>query len=238
MQNNFAVTSSPHLRAKATSQRIMQEVCLALAPAGIASIILFGVQAAIVIAVCVVSCVLAELGWQLITKQKVTVSDWSAVVTGLLLAYNLPATAPWWMAVIGSIVAIVLVKQFFGGIGNNFMNPALTARAVLFISWSTLMNASSPTPMIAIDVVSGATPLATLNEGSIGALKLMDLLIGAHGGMLGETCAIALILGGLYLILRGIVDWRIPASFIGTVFVCYLIKDGAQVALYQILAGG
>ena len=238
MQNNFAVTSSPHLRAKATSQRIMQEVCLALAPAGIASIILFGVQAAIVIAVCVASCVLAEFGWQKITKQKVTIADWSAVVTGLLLAYNLPATAPWWMAVIGSVVAIVLVKQFFGGIGNNFMNPALTARAVLFISWSTLMSASTPAPLVAIDVVSGATPLATLNEGGIGSLKLMDLLIGAHGGMLGETCAIALILGGLYLILRGIVDWRIPLSFIGTVFVCYLIKDGAQVALYQILAGG
>ena len=238
MQNRFAVTSSPHLREKATSARIMQEVCLALAPAGIASIILFGVQAAIVIAVCVASCVLAEFGWQKITKQKVTISDWSAVVTGLLLAYNLPATAPWWMAVIGSVVAIVLVKQFFGGIGNNFMNPALTARAVLFISWSTLMNASSPTPMIAIDVVSGATPLATLNEGGIGSLKLMDLLLGTHAGMLGETCAIALILGGLYLILRGIVDWRIPAAFIGTVFVCYFFMGGAEYALYHLLSGG
>lgn len=238
MQNRFAVTSSPHLREKATSARIMQEVCLALAPAGIASIILFGVQAAIVIAVCVASCVLAEFGWQKITKQKVTISDWSAVVTGLLLAYNLPATAPWWMAVIGSVVAIVLVKQFFGGIGNNFMNPALTARAVLFISWSTLMNASNPAPLAAIDVVSGATPLATLNEGGIGSLKLMDLLLGTHGGMLGETCAIALILGGLYLILRGIVDWRIPAAFIGTVFVCYFFMGGAEYALYHLLSGG
>ena len=137
--SNFAVTSSPHLREKATSQRIMMEVCLALAPAGIAGIILYGFNAALLIAICVASCVLSEYLWQKLTKQTVTISDWSAVVTGLLLAYNLPATAPWWMAVIGSILAIVVVKQFFGGIGSNFMNPALTARAILFISWSGIM---------------------------------------------------------------------------------------------------
>lgn len=238
MQNNFAVSSSPHLREKATSQRIMQEVCLALAPAGIASIVLFGYKAAVLIAICVASCVLSEFLWQKATKQQVTIADWSAVVTGLLLAYNLPATAPWWMAVIGSVLAIVLVKQFFGGIGNNFMNPALTARAILFISWGALMSASTPTPLVAIDVVSGATPLATLNQSGTGSLKLLDLLIGAHGGMLGETCALALILGGVYLIIRGIVDWRIPVTFIGTVFVCYLIKDGAEMALFQLLSGG
>ena len=239
MQNKFAVTSSPHLRDKATSQRIMQEVCLALAPAGVASVILFGWQAAILIAICVATCVLSEFLWQKVTKQKVTVSDWSAVVTGLLLAYNLPATAPWWMAVIGSVIAIVLVKQLFGGIGSNFMNPALTARAVLFISWSSLMSASNPAPLMAgIDVLSGATPLNALNAGSFEGLSLMNLLMGTHGGMLGETCALALILGGLYLCVRGIADWRIPASFIGTVFVCYLLKDGAEMALYQLLAGG
>ena len=229
MQNNFAVTSSPHLRAKSTSRQIMMEVCLALAPAGVASVILFGLQAAILIAICVASCVLAEYGWQKLTKQKVTVGDWSAVVTGLLLAYNLPATAPWWMAVIDSVIAIVLVKQLFGGIGSNFMNPALTARAVLFISWSSLMSASTPAPLlpsigsISLDVISGATPLNTLNAGSIEGLNLMNLLLGTHGGMLGETCAAAIILGGLYLCVRGIADWRIPASFIGTVFVCYLL---------------
>ena len=239
MQNNFAVTSSPHLRDKSSTQRIMQEVCLALAPAGIASIILFGFNAAILIAVCVATCVLSEFLWQKAMKQQVTISDWSAVVTGLLLAYNLPASAPWWMAVIGSALAIILVKQVFGGIGCNFMNPALTARAVMFISWSTLMSASAPAPLLAgIDVISGATPLDTLNKGLMDGLNLKALLIGAHGGMLGETCAIALLLGGVYLLIRRIADWRIPVFFIGTVFVCYLLKDGAELALYQVLSGG
>ena len=238
--SNFAVTSSPHLRDKATTQRIMMEVCLALAPAGIAGIILYGFNAALLIAICVATCVLSEFVWQKASKQTVTISDWSAVVTGLLLAYNLPATAPWWIAVIGSIIAIVLVKQFFGGIGSNFMNPALTARAVLFISWSGIMGAypkANPFQFMA-DAVTGATPLATLNGGTTEGLSLIDLLLGNHGGVLGETCAIALILGGAYLLIRGIADWRIPVSFIGTVFVCYLLKDGAEMALYQVLAGG
>ena len=238
--SNFAVTSSPHLRDKATSQRIMQEVCLALAPAGIAGIILYGFNAALLIAICVATCVLSEFVWQKATKQNVTISDWSAVVTGLLLAYNLPATAPWWVAVIGSILAIVVVKQFFGGIGSNFMNPALTARAILFISWSGIMG-SYPTAnpfQFTADAVTGATPLATLNGGTTEGIKLLDLLLGNQGGVLGETCAIAIILGGVYLLVRGIADWRIPVSFIGTVFVCYLIKDGAEMALYQLLAGG
>ncbi len=238
--SNFAVTSSPHLRDKATSQRIMQEVCLALAPAGIAGVILYGFNAALLIAICVATCVLSEFVWQKATKQAVTISDWSAVVTGLLLAYNLPATAPWWIAVIGSVIAIILVKQMFGGIGSNFMNPALTARAILFISWSGIMGAyptANPFQFTA-DAVTGATPLATLNGGTTEGIKLLDLLLGNHGGVLGETCAIAIILGGVYLIVRGIADWRIPASFIGTVFVCYLIKDGAEMALYQLLSGG
>lgn len=238
--SNYAVTSSPHLRDKATTQRIMQEVCLALAPAGIAGVILYGLNAAILIAVCVLTCVLSELAWQKLTKQKVTVADWSAVVTGLLLAYNLPATAPWWMAMIGGMIAIILVKQMFGGIGSNFMNPALTARAILFISWSGLMGAypnAQPFQFTA-DAVTGATPLATLNAGTTEGLNLLDMFLGRQGGVLGETCSLALILGGVYLLIRGIADWRIPVSFIGTVFVCYLIKDGAEMALYQVLAGG
>ncbi len=238
--SNYAVTSSPHLRDKATTQRIMQEVCLALAPAGIAGVILYGLNAAILIAVCVLTCVLSELAWQKLTKQKVTVADWSAVVTGLLLAYNLPATAPWWMAMIGGMIAIILVKQMFGGIGSNFMNPALTARAILFISWSGLMGAypnAQPFQFTA-DAVTGATPLAMLNAGTTEGLNLLDMFLGRQGGVLGETCSLALILGGVYLLIRGIADWRIPVSFIGTVFVCYLIKDGAEMALYQVLAGG
>lgn len=238
--SNFAVTSSPHLRDKATSQRIMQEVCLALAPAGIAGVILYGFNAALLIAICVATCVLSEFVWQKANKQTVTISDWSAVVTGLLLAYNLPATAPWWMAVIGSILAIVVVKQFFGGIGSNFLNPALAARAILFISWSGIMGSypqANPFQFTA-DAVTGATPLATLNGGSTEGIKLLDLFLGNQGGVLGETCALAILLGGVYLLVRGIADWRIPVSFIGTVFVCYLIKDGAEMALYQVLSGG
>lgn len=215
----------------------MQEVCLALAPAGIAGIILFGTQAAVLIAASVISAVLAEYFYQKLTHQKVTVGDWSAVVTGLLLAYNLPANAPVWLAVVGAVIAIVLVKQIFGGIGSNFMNPALAARAILFVSWATQMT-TYPATRFMLDGVSTATPLNALGTGSVAGVNLMDLFLGNIPGVLGETCKLALLLGGVYLILRRIVDWKIPVAFIATVFVCYLIKDGAEMALYQILSGG
>ena len=238
MQKSLAVSSSPHLRDRASTQRIMQEVCLALAPAGIAGIILYGANAAALIAVSVITCVLAEFLYQKAAKEKSTISDWSAVVTGLLLAYNLPANAPLWLAVVGGIIAIVLVKQIFGGIGSNFMNPALTARAILFISWSSLMS-TYPQTNYAVDAVSSATPLALLGAGTVPAdMSLWNLMIGNCGGVLGETCKLAIIAGGVYLLVRGIIDWRIPVTFIGTVFVCYLLKDGAQMAVYQIFAGG
>lgn len=237
MQKNLAVSSSPHLRAKASTRRIMQDVCIALAPAGIAGIVIYGWNAAMLIAVSVITAVLAEFLYQKITHQPTTVGDWSAVVTGLLLAYNLPASAPWWIAAVGSFIAIVLVKQMFGGIGSNFMNPALAARAILFISWSSIMS-SYPASRFAVDATSTATPLATLGGGAVGNLNLWDLLIGNCGGVLGETCKLAIIAGGLYLLARQVIDWKIPVTFIATVFLCYLIKDGAEVALYQILAGG
>ena len=237
MQKNLAVSSSPHLRDNVTTRRIMQEVCLALAPAGIAAIVLFGASAATLIAVSVITAVLAEFCWNKLNKQKTTVGDWSAVVTGLLLAYNLPANAPVWIAVVGAIIAIILVKQMFGGIGSNFMNPALAARAILFVSWSSLMT-SYPTTQFMTDVTSSATPLNLLGKGTVEGVNLMDLFLGNVPGVLGETCKLALLLGGVYLILRGIVDWKIPVTFIVTVFVCYLVKDGAEMALYQILSGG
>ena len=237
MQKNLAVSSSPHLRDHVSTRRIMQEVCLALAPAGIAGIILFGSQAAVLIAASVISAVLAEYFYQKLTRQKVTVGDWSAVVTGLLLAYNLPANAPVWLAVVGAVIAIVLVKQIFGGIGSNFMNPALAARAILFVSWATQMT-TYPATRFMLDGVSTATPLNSLGTGSVAGVNLMDLFLGNIPGVLGETCKLALLLGGVYLILRRIVDWKIPVTFIATVFVCYLIKDGAEMALYQILSGG
>lgn len=237
MQKNLAVSSSPHLRDNVTTRRIMQEVCLALAPAGIAAIVLFGASAATLIAVSVITAVLAEFCWNKLNKQKTTVGDWSAVVTGLLLAYNLPANAPVWIAVVGAIIAIILVKQMFGGIGSNFMNPALAARAILFVSWSSLMT-SYPATQFMTDVTSSATPLNLLGKGTVEGVNLMDLFLGNVPGVLGETCKLALLLGGVYLILRGVVDWKIPVTFIATVFVCYLVKDGAEMALYQILSGG
>lgn len=246
MQKNFAVTSSPHLRDGASTRRIMQEVCLALAPAGIAGIILYGAHAAVLIAAAVITAFVAEWAWQKMTKQPSTVGDWSAVVTGLLLAYNLPADVPVWIAVVGSLIAIILVKQFFGGIGSNFMNPALTARAILFVSWGSMMGSYPATRFMVdttssasvVDALSSATPLAMLAKEGISSVNLWDLLIGNCGGVLGETCKIGLLIGGAYLIVRNIIDWKIPAAFIGTVFVCYLVKDGFGMAVYQVLAGG
>ena len=237
MQKNLAVTSSPHLRDNISTRRIMQEVCLALAPAGIAGIVLYGSNAAMLIAVAVFTAVAAEWAWQKLNHLPSSISDWSAAVTGLLLAYNLPANAPLWLAVVGSLIAIILVKQMFGGIGSNFMNPALTARAILFVSWSQLMGAY-PQSSFAVDTMSTATPLATLASVGPQGVSLWDLFIGNCGGVLGETCKLAILLGGVYLIARRIIDWKIPVSFIVTVFLCYLIKDGAEMALYQILAGG
>ncbi len=237
MQNNFVMTSSPHLRDHSSTRRIMQEVCLALVPAGIASVILFGWNALMLICISVATCVLSEFVWEKAMKKEVTIGDWSAVVTGLLLAYNLPANAPWWLPIIGGILAIVLVKQFFGGIGSNFMNPALTARVILFISWSALMS-TYPQTNFAVDATTSATPLNILAGTGVSGINFMDLLLGNCGGVLGETCKIAILVGGIYLCIRKIADWRIPVSFIATVFVCYLIKDGAEMALYQLFAGG
>lgn len=235
--SKLAVSSSPHLRDKASTRSIMQDVCIALAPAGIASIVLFGSHAALLIALSVLTCVVSEYCFQRVTHQRVTIGDWSAVVTGLLLAYNLPANAPWWIAVFGGVIAIVLVKQMFGGVGSNFMNPALTARAILFVSFSGIM-ANYPQTLQAVDAVSSATPLALLAEGGTAAVSLWNLMIGNCGGVLGETCKLAIIAGGIYLLVRRVIDWRIPVAFILTAFVCYLLKDGFTMAIYQLMAGG
>ena len=235
--SKLAVSSSPHLRDHVSTRSIMQDVCIALAPAGIASIVLFGSNAALLIALSVITCVLSEYVFQRVTHQRVTVGDWSAVVTGLLLAYNLPANAPWWIPVLGGVIAIVLVKQMFGGIGSNFMNPALTARAILFVSFSGIM-ANYPKTLQMVDAVSGATPLAQLAESGTAAVNLWDLMIGNCGGVLGETCKLAIIAGGIYLIVRRIIDWRIPVAFILTAFVCYVLRSGFTMAFYELMAGG
>ena len=235
--NKFVISSSPHLRDRVTTRSIMQDVCIALCPAALASILFFGYRSAVLMAVSVAACVLTEWVCCKAMRQKVTTGDFSAVVTGLLLAMNLPANAPVWMPVIGAVIAIALVKMFFGGIGQNFMNPALLARAVLALSWATIMT-KFPQPafgnLAGVDGISGATPLAG------GEYTVADLFLGNIPGVLGETCKLALLIGAAYLFYRQIISWHIPVAFIGAFAVCYLIGSGFNVNLVirQVLSGG
>jgi electron transport complex protein RnfD len=205
-EQRLLVSPAPHFRRKRDTQSIMLDVIIALMPAFIAAVLFFGWRALLVVSVCVLTCVLGELGFQKLCKRHVTVNDFSAVVTGILLGFNLPYTIPIWQAVFGSVVAIIVVKQLFGGIGKNFANPAITARIVMMVSF-----ASSMTSFSKIDGVSTATPLTEL-----GSNKLLDLFLGNHAGSLGETCALALIIGGIYLICRRVITWHIPVTFIGS----------------------
>lgn len=249
MQRKAIVSSSPHLRNEAVStRRLMTDVVIAMLPAAAASVWFFGGNALMLMVVAVASAVAAEYFYQKHGKKKTTVSDMSAVVTGLLLAFNLPASAPWWVAMVGSLIAVILVKQIFGGIGNNFVNPALAARTILMLSWTSLMAANVlPHPgqwmaPEAADAVASATPLGT----NPATYTLMQLFIGNVPGMLGETSKAALLLGGVYLMIRRTVDWRIPVSFLVTAFVLfwiytgeiYSVESGTQNVLYQLLSGG
>lgn len=228
------VSSSPHIRAEATVPRIMATVVIALLPALIASTIIFGLRALLVAAAAVASAVLFEYLWCELRHLPNTVHDSSAVVTGLLLAFNLPSTIPLWMPVAGSFVSIILVKELFGGIGRNFANPAIVGRIVLAVSFTGRMTSYAyPTTLSGIDALSSATPLAAAQSASI---PYLDLLLGTHGGVLGETCALALILGGVFLIAAGTIKPTIPAAYLATVAVISLLagKD----ALGQLLSGG
>ena len=249
MQRKLTVSSSPHLHNKAAStQRIMLDVVIALLPTAVAAVWFFGASALMLIIVSVFSAVAAEFLYQKHMRRPATVSDLSAVVTGLLLAFNLPANAPWWLAAVGSFLAIILIKQLFGGIGQNFINPALGARAILMLSWTSLMAASvlphagqwlAPAT---VDAVSIATPLT---HGATG-FTLWQLFSGDIPGMIGETSKLTLLLGGIYLLVRRVIDWRIPLTFMGTVAIAYFIKtgtlysvdSGSQNVLYQLLSGG
>lgn len=229
----LSVGSSPHLKGKDTTQRIMLDVIIALVPALIMSIVYFGISALLLTVVCVVTAVLAEYLSRKVMKRNNTISDLSAVVTGLLLALNLPSTLPLWMGAFGSVVAIVVVKQFFGGLGQNFVNPAISARIILMLCFAGAMT-NWVTPF---DGVTSATPLSTLSGGEGTLPKLWQMFIGFRGGSMGETCSLALILGGLYLVIRKVISPVIPLTFIGTVFACSLFK-GFEFALYSILSGG
>lgn len=236
------VTASPHFKSKVTSTGLMRDVIIALLPAFCASIWIFGPRALIINAVSVTSCVLFEYITRKILKRPNTIGDLSAIVTGLLLAFNLPSTLPIWMVPIGAFVAIVVVKQFFGGIGQNFVNPALMGRIVLMVSFPGPMS-NWVTPYNwheTVDAVTTATPLYEIQNDIAPSVDLLDMLIGTRGGCLGETCAIALIIGGIYLLARKVITPSIPLSFIGTVAVFMLIAGDFDLnyLAYNLLGGG
>ena len=233
------VSAGPHIRSNASTTSIMGDVLLALLPAVVASVLVFGTRALLLEVVCVASSVLFEYLFRRLLKRSNTISDLSAAVTGLLLAFNLPAGFPIWMAILGCFVAIVIVKQLFGGIGCNFANPAITGRIFLLIAFAGQMTTwpAANSYISGIDAVSGATPLALIKEGSIEALPAVkNLLFGIRGGCLGETCAIALLIGFIYLVLRRVITPTIPVVYVATIALMSLILGYDPI--YMILTGG
>ena len=219
MNENYNISSSPHIRSKVTTGSIMMYVIIALLPATIFGVYTFGLSALLVVLITTVSAVATEYIYQKLMKKKVTIGDFSAALTGLLLALNLPAEAPWWMCVFGSVFAIIIVKQVFGGLGQNFMNPALGARCFLLISFTGRMTT------FVYDGVTGATPLALLKYGE--NVNLIDMLIGNEAGTIGETSVIAILIGALFLIAMGIIDLRIPGTYLAS-FVVFIVLFGGR----------
>jgi electron transport complex protein RnfD len=234
LDDMLIVSLSPHIRSDESVQRTMLDVIIALVPAMIGSVYFFGFDAIRLLLVTVVAALIFEYGIQKLFKKPVRIMDLSAVVTGVLLALNLPAGTPWWVAVFGAAFAIIIVKEFFGGIGQNFMNPALGARAALVASWPGIMTAyTNP------DGISAATPLGILKagEGSLPAIQRM--IFGDIGGVIGETSAILLLIGGLYLIIRNVIDWKIPVIYIATTtVVLMLLGVDSSNLIYHVLGGG
>ena len=238
MSNKLIVSPSPHIRDNATTSTIMMDVLIGLAPAMIAAVVIFGFRALLMTAVCVAACIIFEYGTERILGRENTISDLSAVVTGVILSFNLPVQLPLWMAVVGCFFAIVIVKQLFGGIGNNFANPAIAARIFLLLSFSQPMTTWLQVEGgRAVQGVYGATPLALISAGDTANLpSVMEMLLGTRGGCMGETCAIALILGGVYMIWKKVITPTIPLAFIGGVFVLSLLFGVNPV--YELLGGG
>lgn len=231
MSEKFLVTSSPHVHSEFKTSSIMLDVIIALIPAGLAGIFYFGMHSLWVTLVSVLSCVAFEYLWNKFLKKPNSVSDLSAVVTGLLLAYNMPPTIPLWMVVIGALFAIVIVKQMFGGIGSNFMNPALAARAFMLACWAGPMTNWISPSLFGTDALTSATPLTILKEGGDALANMpaiQKLFFGDIGGCIGETSACLLLIGGLYLWMRGVIKLRIPLSFILTVAVCMFLFGGGE----------
>ena len=237
MSKLFNVSSSPHVRNNDTTQRIMRDVAIAMLPATAYGVYQFGLYSLLIVILTVVSCVVSEYVWEKAMKKPVTVYDCSAVVTGMILALNMPPEILFWIPMLGGVFAIIVVKQLYGGLGQNFMNPALAARCFLLISFAGSMNSFS-SAKLGFDSLSGATPLAQLRAGE--TVNLMDLIIGRIPGTIGEVSVIALLIGGIYMIARKVISPRIPLIYIGTVAVFVFVFGGfdVQYMLSEICAGG
>ena len=230
MNHQLTLSVSPHIHSGRSTRRIMLDVLIALLPATVAGTMIFGLRSLLVVAVTVAACVGFEALFNLAAKKPIPVGDLSAAVTGLLLALNLPANIPLWQCVVGALFAMVVVKGLFGGLGANPVNPAITARVFMLVAFGTMAKAAFP-----VDAVSSATPLASEE-----ATSLMDLFLGNHGGAIGETCAAALLLGGIYLLVRRVITWHIPVAFIGTVFLTSFLMESMDpmAGLAAVLSGG
>ena len=246
--NKLHRSAAPHINSGVSTCNIMLDVVIAMIPAALVAVLLFGLKALYIILTCVASAVVTEALFNLCAKRKQTVGDMSAVVTGLLLALNLSTNVALWECVVGTVFAILVVKCFFGGLGKNIVNPAIAARVLMLLTFSSDVGGASPTPLFNLDflgkalpeaeLVAGATPLALVKAGE-SAPTLLQLTVGAYGGAIGETCAIALILGFIYLVCRKVIKWYVPVSFVATVFLCYFVTSfDITYALTQILSGG
>lgn len=226
------ISVSPHLHSGRSTRSIMRDVVFSLLPATAAGIALFGLSALWVVLTCIVTAVVSEALFNFIIKKEQTVGDWSAVVTGLLLALNLPANLPLWQAVVGTVFAIVIVKCFFGGIGCNMVNPAITGRVFMLIAFGNMAQAAFP-----LDATASATPLVQLSEGTVP--NLLELFIGKCGGSIGETSVLALLMGFIYLLARRVISWHLPVTYIATVFLfTFAVQGDLTIALAYILSGG
>ncbi len=232
MDNKLIVTAAPHITSPESTQTIMGKVCIAMVPTLLASVIIFGVNALMLTAVTVAACVFFEWAYCKLMGREVAVEDLSAVVTGMLLAFNMPATLPWWMAVVGAFIAIVIIKQLFGGLGYNFANPAIVGRIALAVGFGSKM---SSFPMgHGADALASATPLAV--AGKLTASNYVSLLLGSHGGVLGETCAITILIGGIYLIATKVISPVLPVTYLASVAVLSVCFGMDPVV--QLLSGG
>ena len=231
------VSAAPHIHSGNTTSKVMRDVIIAMLPAAIASVVLFGMKSLVLIAACVIGCVASEWIFNKAVGKKCTCGDLSAAVTGLLLALNLSTNVPVWQCIVGSVFAMVIVKGMFGGIGRNIVNPAIAARVFMLVAFAEVAGGAA---CVLTDATTSATPLETLAPGAEGLPTMMELFLGMHGGTIGETCAAALLIGFAYLLIRKVIKWHVPVVFVGTVFVLVLVFSGfdAVYAVQHVLTGG